>query len=73
MRGPARKFGPRITVSLQKEDFAGLEAIAKDSDVSISWVVRRAVSEFLDRHGNRLQRNLPFGTEENTSIAAGNQ
>ena len=72
MRGPARKFGPRITVSLQEKDFADLEAIAKDRDVSISWVVRRAVSEFLDRHGNRLQRDLPIGIEENTSIAIRN-
>jgi hypothetical protein len=73
MRGPARKFGPRITVSLEEQDFTDLEAIAKDSDVSISWVVRRAVSEFLNRHGDRLQRNLPFDMEKNISIAAGNQ
>jgi hypothetical protein len=47
-----KKFGPRLTVSLTGSDYSRLSAIADQSDVSVSWVVRHAIQEFLARHSS---------------------
>ncbi|WP_139212397.1 ribbon-helix-helix protein, CopG family [Jannaschia pohangensis] len=39
----------RISVSLDDQDYQVLREIADKNDVSAAWIVRRAVSEFLDR------------------------
>lgn len=39
----------RVTLTVDPEDYAALEGLADRSDVSISWLVRRAVREFLER------------------------
>lgn len=39
----------RITVSLTQVDHDKLEAMAETQDVSMSWVVRKAVAEYLER------------------------
>lgn len=41
----------RVTVSLQGRDHAALSDLAERHDVSLSWLVRRAVTEFVQRHG----------------------
>ena len=41
--------GPvRVSVSLDAKDHADLKVIAKDMRVSFAWVVRDAVSDYLD-------------------------
>ncbi|MBZ5763044.1 ribbon-helix-helix domain-containing protein [Rhizobium sp. VS19-DR104.2] len=45
-----KKFGPRVTVSVTSGDYDTLNAIAGRDDVSVSWVVRRAIDEYLRRH-----------------------
>lgn len=40
----------RITVSLPDDEHAALTAIAEENDVSLSWLARKAIAEFLDRH-----------------------
>ncbi len=41
--------GPvRVSVSLDADDYADLKVIAKDQRVSLAWVVRDAVSDYLD-------------------------
>ena len=42
-----RKFGPRLTVSLTSNDYDALNALADRDEVSVSWVVRRAIEEYL--------------------------
>lgn len=37
----------RITVSFSDREYAALEALARDLDSSLSWVVRRAVTEHI--------------------------
>ena len=44
------KKGQRITVSLQDADYASLSALAQRYDVSLSWVTRQAIAEFLERN-----------------------
>jgi hypothetical protein len=45
-----RRFGPRLTVSLSGGDYDHLQALADKGEVSISWVVRRAIEDYLHRH-----------------------
>ena len=46
----SKKFGQRLTVSLTDSDYDALSALADKDDASVSWVIRRAIDEYLDRH-----------------------
>lgn len=48
-----RKFQQRVTISLTQRDHDRLEVLARQDDVSISQIVRRAVRDHLDRHMQR--------------------
>jgi hypothetical protein len=50
MTEKSKKFGPRVTVSVTSVDYDTLNVIAGRDDVSVSWVVRRAIDEYLHRH-----------------------
>lgn len=50
MSEKSKKFGPRVTVSVTAGDYDTLNVIAGREDVSVSWVVRRAIDEYLRRH-----------------------
>jgi Ribbon-helix-helix protein, copG family len=52
-----RRLGPRITISLAGADYDQLQALAAKSEVSVSWVVRRAIEEFLRKQ--RRGRSRP--------------
>jgi predicted transcriptional regulator len=40
----------RITVSLPEKEHAALAALARQHDVSLSWLTRKAIIEFLNQH-----------------------
>lgn len=44
------KPGPRISVSLNAQDHTALSALAQKCDVSLSWLTRQAIAEFLNNH-----------------------
>jgi len=44
------KKAQRITVSLQNVEHAALSELAERHDVSLSWLTRQAIVEFLERH-----------------------
>jgi hypothetical protein len=50
MADRSRKLGPRITVSVTSGDYDTLNTLANQDDLSVSWVVRRAIQEYLRRH-----------------------
>ena len=53
----------RITVGLPDEEHAALTALAERHDVSLSWLTRKAVTEFLAHHGwddSRPALDLPL-------------
>ncbi len=50
MSDRSKKLGPRVTVSVTSADYDTLNALANKDDVSVSWVVRRAINEYLRRH-----------------------
>ena len=60
-----RKKGQRITVSLQDSDHASLSALAERYDISLSWLTRQAIVEFLDRHRNE-ELQLPLNLDRRT-------
>jgi len=39
----------RVTLTVDPDDYTELEALARRSDVSTSWLVRRSIREFLGR------------------------
>jgi hypothetical protein len=45
-----RRFGPRLTISLAAADYDRLNALAAEGEVSVSWVVRRAIEGYLAQH-----------------------
>ena len=56
----------RITVSLPEKEHAALTALARQHDVSLSWLTRKAVTEFLRQKGegdSRLATSLPLRDE----------
>ena len=50
-----RKFEQRVSISLTQRDHERLELLARQDDVSVSQVVRRAVRNFLE---SQVQREL---------------
>lgn len=65
MSDRSKKLGPRVTVSVTPGDYDTLNAIAEKDDVSVSWVVRRAIQEYLlrDQPGAHAARRLPLGKQ----------
>jgi predicted DNA-binding protein len=45
-----RRFGPRLAISLAGGDYDRLNSLAAKDEVSVSWVVRRAIEEYLQKH-----------------------
>lgn len=41
----------RVTLTVDPDDYATIENLAKRSKVSASWLVRRSMREFLERRG----------------------
>lgn len=60
MTAKARKFGPRVTVSLTGGDYDALSLLAEKDEVSVSWVVRRAIEEYLEHHRTDAEPRLPL-------------
>ena len=51
----------RVTVTVDPDDFAALDQLSQRSDVSASWLVRRSMREFLQRHRDDRQIDVTFG------------
>ena len=59
----------RITVSLPDKEHEALTALAHRYDVSLSWLTRKAVIEFLHRYGKggaQLTLDLPLHNKTGT-------
>lgn len=48
----------RLSVSLSESDHARLIQTAKEMDVSLAWVARRAISQWLDAYDRDPEHNL---------------
>ncbi|HZT26587.1 MAG TPA: ribbon-helix-helix protein, CopG family [Pseudolabrys sp.] len=70
MKGKSRKFEPRLTVSLTRSNYDTLNALAEKDDVSVSWVVRRAIDEYLRKHRKEIGSALAAAKPRGESGAA---
>ncbi|WP_432444561.1 ribbon-helix-helix domain-containing protein [Rhizobium leguminosarum] len=59
-RPRGQKHPVRLSVSLDEKDHAAISRLAADMNLSTAWVVRRAVSEFVARHDDGAQPELPL-------------
>lgn len=50
----------RITINLSASEQRELQALAERARVSVAWIGRQAVTEFLERHRND-ELQLPLG------------
>jgi len=59
------KTRQRITVSLDRESLKSVSSIASENDVSIAWVIRYAVDNFLKewKEGGQEQLLLSLGKD----------
>ncbi len=48
----------RISVSLTNQEYADLQEVAEKHRVSLAWVGRQAISEFLSNHRNKENKTL---------------
>ncbi|MFN4282396.1 MAG: ribbon-helix-helix domain-containing protein [Alphaproteobacteria bacterium] len=68
MNERSRKLGPRVTVSVTRGDYDILNALADQEDVSVSWVIRRAIHEYLRRHRHSPNpTNSPLATNRTSA------
>ncbi len=51
MTGRTRK-STRLTVSLDEADYGALNEIASQKDVSLSWIIRQAIRQFIEGNKN---------------------
>lgn len=54
-----KKLATRVTVSVDERDYEQLSTLAEDYRVSLAWLVRYAVSDFLMRYREE-QLELPL-------------
>ena len=57
-RPKGKKVAARLSVGLSQPQHAALTALAEQNEATVAWLVRRAVSEFLERHGPSTQSAL---------------
>ena len=59
-RPRGKKPAVRLTISLNPADHAELSRLASQHDLSVAWMVRKAVSEFVTRNANQQEPVLPL-------------
>lgn len=59
-RPKGKKPVVRLTVSLDLSDHAELSRLAEQHDLTVTWMVRKAVSEFLTHNATHEQPVLPL-------------
>jgi len=51
-RPKGKKVAARLSVGLSQPQYAALTALAEQNEATVAWLIRRAVAEFLERHGS---------------------
>lgn len=59
-RTKAQKASIRVSVTLDDQEYAELSKLAATLDLSTAWMIRRAVSEFIVRHQDGIEADLPL-------------
>jgi len=59
-RPRGRRAEIRLSVGFDARTHGALEAVAREQDTTIAWVVRRAVAEFISRQPAAAEPELPL-------------
>ena len=59
-RSKSRKDNVRLSATLDEGEYAKLARLGAELDLSAAWMIRRAVSEFVARHGQGIATDLPL-------------
>ncbi len=51
----------RITITVEPDDYAEMTRIAKDNDITVSWLIRRLMRDFLERQEREGSYQLEIG------------
>lgn len=57
-RPKGSKVAARLSVGLSQPQYAALVALADQNEATVAWLVRRAVAEFLEKHGSSARPTL---------------
>jgi predicted transcriptional regulator len=63
-RPKGRHLPIRVSVALTDHQHTALEGLARESQAPVSWVVRRAVAEYLERKGLTAPMDAPDRTRD---------
>ncbi len=55
-----KKKNVRLSVTIAESDHSQLTQMAAENDLSLAWMVRRAVAEFVERNRNASKMDVPF-------------
>ncbi|MCG7866480.1 MAG: ribbon-helix-helix domain-containing protein [Candidatus Thiodiazotropha taylori] len=55
----------RVTLTVDPDDYEAIDELAHDNNVSASWLIRRSMREFLERHAGESALEIPLGREVN--------
>ena len=53
----------RVTLTVDPDDYAAIDQMAHRSDASASWLIRRSMREFLQRHQGENHIEIPLDRE----------
>jgi len=59
-RSKSKKHSARLTVTLDEGEYAELTRLGDELDLSAAWMIRRAVAEFVARHRENIEADLPL-------------
>lgn len=69
MTGKFKRFGPRVTISIRPEDHDALYKLAGADDVSVSWVIRKAIKSYLIENRSRVANAANDRSNDNANGA----
>ena len=56
----SKKQNVCLSVTLDEGEYAELTRLSEEPDLSAAWTIRRAVSEFIARHREGIEADLPL-------------
>jgi hypothetical protein len=69
-RPKGKKVAARLSVGLSEPQHAALTALAEQNEATVAWLIRRAVAEFLQRHGSKTAPALRLHSHVRKQIRA---
>ena len=66
-RSKSKKDNVRLSATLDDGEYAELARLGAELDLSAAWLIRRAVSEFVARHGQGIATDLPLQRPDSQS------